>query len=108
MQNLIDTKWTHNKRFPLDEIEKELKKVKKNNTLNLAGKEWNIYYKKNDFFYNNDLNLNNFDCDKIKQDYQNIQAILLKNSVFYSCIKDLQNSKIIDFKNSSFLIVKKK
>lgn len=108
MQNLIDTKWTHNKRFPLDEIEKELKKVKKNNTLNLAGKEWNIYYKKNDFFYNNDLNFNNFDCDKIKQDYQNIQAILLKNSVFYSCIKDLQNSKIIDFKNSSFLIVKKK
>ena len=108
IENLIDFKWTHNKRFPLVDIENELMQIKKNNTLNLAGSEWNIYFKKKDYFYNKDVISKDYNCKELNDFYRDIEAILFKENINYSCIKNFENSKIINFKNSSFILVKKK
>lgn len=105
----LDHKWLHNKKYPVDEIELELLKIGKNKTLNLAGVEWNIYFREKNFFYYKDHFFKKYDCKQVKSLFEEkLQAILFKDKRYINCFNDYSDIFLKNFKKSNIRLILKK
>lgn len=105
----LEHKWLHNKKYPIEEIDLELSKIQPNKTLNMAGVEWNIYFKNRNYFYYKKHFFEKYDCNQILNLYEHeIQAILFKSKKIRDCFNHINNMALKNFSKSNFWLIYKK
>lgn len=100
--------WIHNLKYPLQEIEKDLRNFRKGQILNLAGVQWTIYFDKNNYFKNDKVEpAKKYRCEDLSQliNKKEIDAVLYLERNDLKCIEENKDFNKKVYKNSSFNLV---